>query len=165
MSILKSAQKAQKPAKNSLKRDLSMSIDVAVTETITIPAHELTITTSRSGGAGGQHVNKTNSRITVSWHVATTQALSPEQKERALTTLANQLTTDGCIIVHNSTTRSQFENKRRALAALAAIVRKALYIPKKRTKTTASKQTQEKRLRKKARHSEIKKMRKKIEIE
>jgi len=138
-----------------------MGNDLVITDLITIPAHELEITTSRAGGPGGQHVNKTSSRITIYWNLLTTHALSDEEKERAQLILANRLTTDGYLIVHNSATRSQLENKRRALKALADLVRKALHIPKKRTKTAVSKQAQEKRLHKKARRSDIKKMRSK----
>jgi ribosome-associated protein len=138
-----------------------MSNDVTITETITIPAHELEIVTSRAGGPGGQHVNKTSSRITVYWSLLTTQALSAQEKERAQLALANRLTTEGYLIIHNSSTRSQLENKRRALKALADLVRKALYVPKKRTKTAVSKQAKETRLRTKARRSDIKKTRSK----
>jgi ribosome-associated protein len=141
-----------------------MANDLVVTDTITIPAQELEITTSRAGGPGGQHVNKTSSRITVYWNLLATQVLSNEEKERARVVLANRLTTDGYLIVHNSATRSQLENKRRALTALAELILKGLYIPKKRTKTRVSRGAQETRLHTKARRSDIKKMRsKKIE--
>jgi len=126
---------------------------------IIIPVQELEITASRAGGPGGQHVNKTSSRITVRWNVVNTAALSFEQKQRVLEKLAGQLTTEGDIIVHNSTSRSQPQNKQAALDNLANIVRKALHVPKKRMKTKVPKGAQEARLKSKSRHANIKKLR------
>lgn len=138
-----------------------MKNDVAIKNGIVIPAHELEITTSRAGGPGGQHVNKTSTRITVRWHVATTKALSDEQKERVLHNLAAQLTTEGDLIVHNSESRSQEHNRKAALAQLAQKLRKALHVPKKRMATQVSESVQKARLQAKARRSTIKRMRSK----
>lgn len=138
-----------------------MSNDIVIKHDITIPSHELEITTSRSGGAGGQHVNKTATRITVRWNVRTTRALSNEQKERVLNKLAHKLTNDGELIVHNSASRSQQQNKEQALAQLAHEVRQALHVPKKRMKTRIATHVKEKRLEKKSERSELKKTRSK----
>jgi ribosome-associated protein len=138
-----------------------MSNDLHIKNDITIPSHELEISSSRSGGAGGQHVNKTSTRITVRWNVRTTAALTDEQKERVLQKLAHKLTNEGELIVHNSASRSQQQNKEQALAQLAHELRNALYVPKKRMKTRISQQTKETRLEKKAQRSEIKKGRSK----
>ena len=126
---------------------------------IVIPAQELEITASRSGGPGGQHVNKTSSRITVRWNLVNTTVLSFEQKQRALEKMAGQLTTEGDIIIHNSTSRSQLQNKQAALDNLANIIRKALTVPKRRMKTKVPRGTKEARLQSKSRHSNIKKLR------
>lgn len=136
-----------------------MKNDVHVKNGITIPEHELEITASRSGGAGGQHVNKTSTRITLRWNVKTTAALNDEQKQRVLENLASRLTSDGDLIIHNSESRSQQQNKERALAQLGSIIRKALYVPKKRMKTRVPKQAKKARVESKRRHGEIKKMR------
>lgn len=88
-----------------------MKNDLPIKNGILIPENELEITTSRASGAGGQHVNKTNTRITVRWNVKNTTALSDEQKERVIERLQSQLTTDGELIVHNSESRSQQQNK------------------------------------------------------
>jgi ribosome-associated protein len=139
-----------------------MKNDVAVKNGIIIPEHELEITSSRSGGAGGQHVNKTSTKITVRWNVKTTSALSDEQKQRVLENLGSQLTADGDLIIHSSATRSQEQNKKMALIRLAQIVSKALYVPKKRMKTKISESTKHARLEEKAHRGMIKKLRKKI---
>src|SRR6185503_2159246 len=108
-----------------LRNLVAMKNDLFIKNGITIPEHELEISTSRSGGAGGQHVNKTETRITIRWNVRTTTALTEEQKNYILEKLATQLTSDGDIIIHNSESRSQQQNKKNALNNLAAIIRNA----------------------------------------
>jgi ribosome-associated protein len=139
-----------------------MSNDIQVKNGITIPEHELEITTSRSGGPGGQHVNKAETRITIRWNVKATQALTEEQKERVLNNLGSRLTSEGDLIVSSGASRSQQQNKQAAMSQLAQLVRKALYVPKKRMKTKLSKAVKEKRLKEKKKRSETKKLRSKM---
>lgn len=138
-----------------------MKNDLFIKNGITIPDHELEITTSRAGGPGGQHVNKTDTRITVRWNIPSTEALTDEQKKRVLEKLHNRVTSEGDLIVHNSTSRSQTQNKKNALSILAQEIRDALYIPKKRIATKIPKALKEARLKTKSHRSSIKKMRSK----
>ena len=135
--------------------------DIPIKNNISIPYRELKITTSRSGGPGGQHVNKTETRITVRWNVKESSAFPEALKKRVLKNLEPRLTADGDLIIHNSESRSQLQNKKNALAHLAAIVRKALLVPKKRIKTKVPKKEKEKRLQEKKRRADIKKGRRK----
>ena len=136
-----------------------MKDDLPVKNGIVIPGNEIEITASRAGGPGGQHVNKSSTRITVRWNVKTTTALNEEQKNRVLQNLQSRLTEDGDFIIHNRATRSQQQNKKNALELLVKAVRKALHVPKRRMKTRASKSVKEARLREKKRRGAIKKMR------
>ncbi|MCL5875942.1 MAG: aminoacyl-tRNA hydrolase [Candidatus Dependentiae bacterium] len=131
-----------------------------VNKPVTIPNQEIEITSSRSSGAGGQHVNKTNTKITVRWNVKTSSAITDEQKERILEKLQHTLTNEGDLIIHSSTSRSQEQNKKLAIERLNNVINKALIVPKKRRATKISKSTHEKRLHSKARRSLTKKMRK-----
>jgi len=143
-----------------------MKNDLFIKNGITIPEHELEITASRSGGAGGQHVNKTDTKITIRWNIKNSSALTDEQKVRICNKLQSRITEDGDIIVHNSESRSQQQNKKNALNNLAAIIRNALHVEKKRIATKVSKALKEARLKSKAHRSSIKQMRsKKITIE
>ncbi|MDZ4129857.1 MAG: alternative ribosome rescue aminoacyl-tRNA hydrolase ArfB [Hydrogenophaga sp.] len=136
-----------------------MKNDLPIKNGIVIPEQELEITTSRAGGPGGQHVNKTDTRITIRWNVKNSTALSEKQKERVIENLGARLTEDGDFIINNSASRSQQQNKKMALSNLAQEIRKALHVPKKRIESTVSKAVKESRLRAKARRSTIKKIR------
>lgn len=136
-----------------------MQNDLPVKNGIVIPYHELDITASRSSGAGGQHVNKASTRVTVRWNVKNTTALNDEQKERVLQNLHTQITVEGDVIVHSSSSRSQQQNKEAALALLAEKIRKALYVPKKRMATKVSKAAANARLAEKKHRGMVKKMR------
>lgn len=136
-----------------------MKHDIAVKNGIVIPEHELEITTSRAGGPGGQHVNKTDSRITVRFNVLASNALTFEQKERIIANLKNRITSEGDLIVHASASRSQLQNKQDALDNLARELRKGLYVAKKRMATRTPKKAKEKRLKSKTHRGTLKKLR------
>lgn len=133
--------------------------DIPIKNGIVIPSHELEITASRSGGAGGQHVNKASTRITVRWNIQNTHILNDELKKRVLQNLHAELTQEGDLIIHNSESRSQQQNKKAALMLLAHKIRKALYVPKKRIKAHVPKGAKEARLQSKKQRSALKKMR------
>lgn len=132
-----------------------------IKNSIIIPGHELVITASRAGGPGGQHVNKTSTRITVRWNVHQTSALDEEQKKRVLHNLHSELTTAGDILVHSGASRSQQQNKKAALQLLAKKIRNALHIPKKRMKKEMPPAVKESRLQEKKKRASLKKLRSK----
>jgi len=130
--------------------------DVRVNDRVTIPADELSFSFARSGGPGGQNVNKVASKVELRWTPGTTRALTPDDRALVVSKLAPRLTTDGELIVVSSLTRDQIVNRGDAEDKLAAIVRGALFRPKPRKKTKPSRGSKERRLKAKKARSEIK---------
>ena len=126
-----------------------------------IPEYELEISASRAGGPGGQHVNKTSTKITVRWNVHKTSALDDAQKARVLEKLSSELTKEGELLVHSSATRSQGQNKELAIKILTNKIQNALHVPKKRMKKKVPKSIKEARLQSKKKRSALKKLRNK----
>ncbi len=124
-----------------------------VNDTLSIPRSELDVRVSRASGAGGQHVNKTSSRVEIFWSIPESRALSEEQRSRLVEKLASKLTTEGSIRVVASDMRSQSRNRDLAEERLADLVRRALIIPKKRRATKPTRAAKEARLESKKRHS------------
>jgi len=122
----------------------------------TIPQSELVVRASRSSGAGGQHVNKTSSRIEIIWNIRDSKAISDEQREILSERLASRISTDGSIRVVASEMRSQRQNRERAEARLADLIRKALTPRKKRKPTRRPRSADEARLASKKLHSKKK---------
>jgi ribosome-associated protein len=130
-----------------------------VTEQVSIPRDELSIRASRSGGAGGQHVNTSSTRIELLWNVAQTRALPDEVRERVLQRLRSRTNADGLIRIVSSEHRSQLRNREAAEKRLATLVRGALAIPRARRKTAPTRASKEARLETKKHRSEVKKRR------
>jgi ribosome-associated protein len=132
---------------------------LAVNDSLSIPRSELDVRVSRASGAGGQHVNKTSSRVEIFWNISGSRALSDDQRTRLLDKLSSKLTTEGSIRVVASDMRSQGRNRDLAEERLAEIVRRALIIPRKRRATKPTRAAKEARLETKKRHSNKKRER------
>lgn len=117
-----------------------------VNERLSIPRAELQVRASRASGPGGQHVNKTSTRIELTWNVLASESLSDEQRARLATRLASRLSDDGDLRIVASDTRSQLQNRELAESRLADIVRRALAVPKARRKTRPSRAAKQARL-------------------
>jgi ribosome-associated protein len=132
---------------------------LAVNESLSIPRDELDVRVSRSSGAGGQHVNKTSSRVEIFWNIRASRALTDEQRARLLDKLSSRLTTEGSIRVVASDLRSQSRNRDLAEERLADLVRRSLIVPRKRKPTKPTRAAKEARLESKKRHSNRKRER------
>jgi len=130
-----------------------------VSSRLSIPRSELQYKASRSGGAGGQHVNTSSTRIELLWNLPQSVAVTDEERARLHTKLASRLDSDGMVRVVASDRRSQAQNKQAADERLVALVRHALAVPKKRRATKPTRTSKEKRLAEKKRHSEKKRER------
>lgn len=119
---------------------------IRVTETVSIPRSELVVRATRSGGPGGQHVNTSSTRIEIVWNVSQTRALSDEQRTHAIARLGSRVSEEGTLRVVASDSRSQRQNRERAEARLADLVRRALFVPKPRKRTRTPRRAVEARL-------------------
>mgnify|MGYP001807063843 CR=1 FL=1 len=129
---------------------------IAVTESVSIPDAELSWEYARSGGPGGQNVNKVASKATLRWAAAASTAIPEEAKARLFAARPSYLTADGEFLVTSQEYRDQERNRQRCEEKLADMVRAALTPPKPRKKTKPSKASQRRRLEDKKRQGEKK---------
>jgi len=118
---------------------------------------------SRSGGPGGQNVNKLNTKVTLRLRLSNVVGLSDTELERARTVLANRITNDDEIVIAADEERSQRTNLERAYFRMEALISSAARLPKLRRPTKPNKAAKEQRLRAKKRHSLKKAERRKAE--
>jgi len=134
-----------------------------VNDRLEIDETELSFRTSRSGGPGGQHVNRTESRVEVSFDVAGSPSLTAWQRARLLDKLASRLSGDGVLTVACQDERSQHRNKEIAVARLCATLAAALHVDKPRRKTRPTLASKKRRLQGKAQRGQTKKLRGKVD--
>lgn len=117
---------------------------------------EFTFSASRSGGAGGQNVNKVNTKVELRFDIAASSLLSDDEKTQILGKLRTKLTTEGILIVVSQEERTQLKNKEICIEKFYNMLEKALTIPKKRKPTKPTAASKEKRLESKRQQSSLK---------
>lgn len=137
--------------------DRVMDADVIViNESLTVPESELQFRFSTGGGPGGQHVNKTATRVTLLFDVAGSPSLDDEMRARLLDRLGTRIDRRGVLHIDVHESRSQWQNRATAVARLTNLLTEALAEQPERRPTRPSYQAREERLEGKRRRSAIK---------
>jgi ribosome-associated protein len=136
-----------------------------ISSKVTIPRSELRFRFSRSSGPGGQHVQKSSTRVELLFDVASSPSLTDEQRARVAERLSGYVDSAGVLHLVAQSERSQWRNREEVVERFQALMRKALRPRKRRRSTRPTAASKEKRLRKKRLRSETKQRRGKVRVE
>jgi ribosome-associated protein len=127
-----------------------------INEHLSIPENELSFVASRSGGPGGQNVNKVSSRVTLTFDVLHSPSVSEAQRHRISSKLATRINKDGVLRVVSQRTRSQELNKEETIVHFVELLQAALTVEAPRFKTRPTSGARERRLEEKKKRTSIK---------
>jgi len=136
-----------------------VSDDIKIGRGLAIPADELSFTFSTSSGPGGQHANRSATRVDLAWNIDTSRVLGTRQRALLRQRLRRRIDSSGNLRLSSDRYRSQARNRRDAVERLATLVSEALRPRKPRVPTTPSGSAVQRRLSEKKRRAEIKRAR------
>lgn len=139
-----------------------MATDVYINSTVIIPESELEFLFTRSGGPGGQNVNKVSTRVELLFNVLNSSHLSHEEKQRIIAKLKSRVDAEGILHVASQESRSQWKNREIVVGKFAKLLRAALTVHKRRIATKPTKSSKQIRFNEKKTHSVKKKYRTKV---
>lgn len=136
-----------------------MPEQIHITENFFIPWEEISIAHAKSGGPGGQNVNKVNSKVFLRWHLPNNCSLTPEMRYKIEKTATPYLTNRGEILISSTRFRTQHQNLDDCIGKLATLVKQALITEKKRLSSKMPRAEKEKILHNKKKRAQKKKLR------
>jgi len=132
---------------------------VKITDSVSIPLSELEFRFSRGGGPGGQHVNRSATRVELLYRVAGSPSLTIRQQELVLQRLAGRIDDKGVLRVVAQSERSQLRNREEALERLQLLLRRSLHVRRRRRRSNVPRWAKQRRLDEKRKRSEVKRNR------
>ena len=133
--------------------------DLIISHSLTIPGSEVRFAFSRSGGKGGQNVNKVETKVELLFDVTNSPNLSDEQRTKIVHYLRTHVDSNGILHVVSQASRSQWKNREEAVAKFVRLIQQALRPRKKRIKTKVPAAAKQYRMEAKKRRSEVKRLR------
>lgn len=125
---------------------------------------EIIFKTARSGGKGGQNVNKVETMVEGYFDVTASLILTPDQKHLVSQKLSNRINTEGILLIKSQTERTQLGNKKMVIKKMNDLINQSLIKPRKRIASTPTKASKEKRIDQKKQKSQVKEGRKKVRM-
>ena len=138
---------------------------LAISSSLAIPLDEFSFEFARSGGPGGQNVNKVNSKAVLRWKPAASPSLPPPVRDRLVRSIASRMTRDGELLITSQLTRDQGRNVADCLDKVRQLVLIALHPPKTRRASRPTLGSQQRRVESKLRHSSTKRLRRKPDLD
>lgn len=133
-------------------------------EKFRVPYSEFGFSFVRSSGPGGQNVNKVNSKAVLRWNLFRTSCFSPDELRRVLERLHSRLNEDGDLVIKSDRYRDQKKNKDDCIEKCIALIEASLHIPKTRKDTKPTRGSRRRKLEKKSRDGEKKRLREKVRL-